>query len=1014
MTKRKNLLLCACVAICFIAPMHAQITTASVNGTVTDATGAGVPNASLRLEETSRGVSRTAVSSAAGRFTFDFVTIGTYRLTVSAAGFSDKVRTGLNLSSGQDLDLPVQLDVQQQSQSVEVSAAPADIDTSTAVQIATLNDAQVHDLPVAHLDWSNLLTDSPGTTKPPFITNLNSTSPLGSGININGLPSAGYNFTVDGTNNSSDVNFPAFNVYQGVSLINTVNNDSIQELTTQRAIAPAIVGGGMSGNINIVTKSGTNSYHGSLHELNETAAYDARNQLLSTKPGTTYNDYGGSIGMPIIRNKLFFFGAFEMASVHTAKLISGGVPSPFLRSTAPAVYAPLLNLFPLAPQPSDPKGTTSQYSGPGTAKQEDNNGVYRMDYYVNSNNILFGRWVRSRPYAYSPALIAANPRQFFDRGDAVNFTYTHSGARFAENTRVALNRIMMIRTDALTDPNFANVTFGWSSVGAKQETDWGSYYTVQEAVVYSRGKQTIQFGGIFERQVTLNEQFSPTAITYANLAQFTANTPSAFGLQLQAYPAGEPSWQNTRNQYGVFVQDDIKLTSTLTVNLGFRYDYFTVPKEVNNRIFNRATDPILGPGYGPIINKWYDPDYTSIQPRIGLAYNIGGKGKTVIRAGFSKMAMGPTFFSTVKEDINFAGKNGGILPFNVTLNGTQTAASGLRYPFNSFNYVSQYNTIQTAGIISANSTVQAVINPHWPNPYSLQWMVGIQQALPWGTTLEVDYNGNRGLHETLQYNVNYPDRTTNIAPQPTYGRQTLYTPDDRSKYAALQMSLRKRVQNGFQISTGLTYARVSAFSGADVLNATPIQEPTNRLADWGPTPFDIKLRSVTHAIWDIPLAKWAGATSRVSKLALDGWQISGVLSLQTGLPANITNSSSVNTADRPDSAGISPYTGLGGVQYLKASAFSQIPLSGSGGQQKRPGNLSFDAVRIPGSEILDLSLSKSFYVREGMRLQLRADTFNTLNHTNLNLLIGTINTSNFGQLTQASARAMQLGARFSF
>ena len=245
MTRVRILLLCAWFVICLMAPANGQVTTATVKGTVTDPSGAAIPTASLKLENTSRGVSRTAVASADGRFSFDFVGVGTYQLTVSQSGFNNLVRSGLELTSGQVLELPLQLDVRQQSQSVEVSATVAAIDTSTAEQVATLNDAQVHDLPVAHLDWSNLLTDSPGITKPPFQTSLNSTRQEGSGVNINGLPSAGYNFTVDGTNNSSDMFYPAFNVYQGTALINTVNNDAIQELTTEKATAPAIVGGGM-------------------------------------------------------------------------------------------------------------------------------------------------------------------------------------------------------------------------------------------------------------------------------------------------------------------------------------------------------------------------------------------------------------------------------------------------------------------------------------------------------------------------------------------------------------------------------------------------------------------------------------------------------------------------------------------------------------------------------------------------------------------------------------------------
>src|ERR1035437_915080 len=210
-------------AFCMIPHAHAQLTTATVSGTVTDASGAAIPAAALRLENTSRGVERTAVSGAGGRFSFDFVAVGTYRLTASQSGFNSVIRSGLELSSGQVLDLPIQLEVQQQTQSVDVSADVEVLDTTTAEQVSALNESQVHDLPVAHLDWSNLLTDSPGATKPPFVTSLNTTSPVGSGVNINGLPSEGYNFTVDGTNTSNNIVFPAFNVYQGVSLINTVN-----------------------------------------------------------------------------------------------------------------------------------------------------------------------------------------------------------------------------------------------------------------------------------------------------------------------------------------------------------------------------------------------------------------------------------------------------------------------------------------------------------------------------------------------------------------------------------------------------------------------------------------------------------------------------------------------------------------------------------------------------------------------------------------------------------------------
>ncbi len=292
----KHIWLCAWVAICMIPQAKGQLTTATVRGTITDQTGAGIPGAALTLENLTRGASRTAMSDDGGRFSFDFVAVGAYRLTVSKAGFETGTRSGLQLASGQVMDLPMQLSVQQQATSVEVTANAAELQTTEAQQVSTLDDAQVHELPVAHLDWSNLITVTAGATKPPFVTSLNSTRPEGSGENVNGLPSVGYNFMVDGTNAGNNVNFPGYNPYQGVSLINAVNNDSIQELSVVKGTPPAIVGNAVTASINIITKSGTNAFHGSLHELNEVSAYDARNQFLTYKPNTVFNDYGGSLG----------------------------------------------------------------------------------------------------------------------------------------------------------------------------------------------------------------------------------------------------------------------------------------------------------------------------------------------------------------------------------------------------------------------------------------------------------------------------------------------------------------------------------------------------------------------------------------------------------------------------------------------------------------------------------------------------------------------------------------------
>jgi hypothetical protein len=1024
MTTVMRLAFCVCICLVLIGHAYGQLTTATLRGTVEDASGAAIPNADVRLENISQGVSRNAVTGADGRFSFDFIVVGTYRLEISHAGFATTARTGLDLTTGQVLDLPIQLEVQQQTQSVEVSAQASLVDTTTATQVADITTPQVQDLPVAHLNWANLLAVSAGTTIPLVTVSLNSANPTGSGVNVNGLPSAGYSFTVDGTNTSSNMVFTAYNYYQGINLINSVNNDAIQELSTTKVVAPAAVGGAMSSNINIVTKSGSNEFHGSLHEVNEVSLFDARNQFLTSRPRTTFNDYGVSVGGPILKNKLFFFASFEGAKLTTSKAITGGVPSPYLISVAPRVFAPLFALFPQAPQPSNPTATASQFFGAGVNVQQDDNGVYRLDYYLTQSNSFALRYVRARPYADSPALLASNPRQYIDSGDAVNLTYTHSSANWTENSRVAYNKVGMFRRDErFSDPTFLNVTFpGWNSFGSKLTHWYGNYTTFQQSVVYTHGIHTIQFGGIVERNRAYLEQISPATMAFSNLTQLLNDTPQTVTLQLNAFPSSEQPFTNTGYQYGSYIQDDVRLRKDFTANLGLRYDYFTVPTEIQNRIFNRGIDPNnpqLGPGFGPVINQYYNPDHAGIQPRIGVAYDLRGRGRTIIRAGFGKMEMGHPLYEAITQAFQFSATQ----PFSVALNAAQTKASGINYPYDGSTYLQKVAALQAAGIITTNIPVQQTISLHDPNPYSLQWTAGVTQVLPWEMTLEVNYDGNRGLHETLgNMTMNQPNRVTGVAPVTTWGTFGYETNADRSSYNGLQITLRKRFDRGLLFASSFTKSSVYSFSDADNLEAPPTdtpQDPYNFHAEWGPAPFDIHYRSVTQAIWDIPFAKWTDAHGRASRLLLDGWQISGVFTAQSGLPVNVTAGNSANSSDRPDACSCGQPYYLGGFQsgtrlYLNKSAFTAIPIASASGEQSRVGDLGRNSLRAPGLVNLDATVAKNLAVTERFRFVLRADTFNTLNHTNLSGLITTLSSSTFGQLTAATARTMQLGLRLNF
>lgn len=1021
----KALIGCLCTLV-LIGQLHAQQNTANLSGTVTDTSNATVAGATVRLESVGTGVVRSVTSAADGRFSFQFLPVGTYSLTVSQTGFHDVVRSGLQLATGQDLNLPIQLELQQVRETVQVMAEAAALDTTSVEQRATLTLSQVNQLPVQHLDWTNLLQLSSGTIKPiqPSLTGsaAASHSTGGSGLNVNGLPANGYSLTIDGTNASENVEFNAFNAYQNSGLISAVNNDAIAEVSVGKGIPPATVGNAMSGSINIVTKSGTNDYHGSLYEVNEVSAYDARNQFLSNKPRTTFNEYGGSFGAPILKNQVFFFGSWEGAQLSTSTLVTGPSPTPYLISIAPAVYQSLLHLFPATPQPANnPTATTGQFIGAAPTIKQDNNGVDRVDYYVNQKNLIAMRYIRTRPFELIPNLIPTNPRYYDGHVNAANVTYTHFGTHWTENTRVAYNHLNLNRYDLGWATGLPTMSFGFSTGGPGVFRSRGAYTTFQEGVAFFSGKHTVQFGGIVERNDPSRLQFSDYSVNYATLTQFLNNTPSSTSIGVHDLAPGVPAWGVNFYQYGVYVQDDWRATKSLTFNIGLRYDLFTVPQAFNGQIYNRDVDPNnpgLGPGFGPFrpFDSFVNGNHLNFQPRVGLAYNVGGRGSTVIRAGFGTfVANRPVISGEIT-----AFRVSPTLPIGVGLNQALTAAAGLRYPIDQSLYAQQVAQLQAQGVLSKDLASQ--VNPaNGSNPTSIQWTFGIQQSLPWRSVLEVNYNGNRGLHEVLTMSYNLPDRLTGIAPRQGFGSFGGYDFSDLSKYSSLQTEIRKMLSNGLQFSTGFTWSKVNSFGPADVLYGPVPQDPYNVRLDWGPAPFDVRRRFVLSGLWDLPITKWTGLSSKFAEHVLDGWQISGVFSAQSGFPVNITNSQSTWPQDRPDAAGLpqdqvylsSYQTGL--HQYLNPAAFIPVAKSSASNAQARDGNLGRNAIFAPGLENLDFTLSKSIFVTERVRFQLRADTFNTLNHTNLTGMVTTINTpGTFGQLTQATARTMQLGGRISF
>jgi len=989
----------------------AQTNTATLTGVVLDRSQAVVSRAEVQISSHETGVVKKTVVNEIGQFNFNFLPPGTYDLTAAAPEFQTLDRKDLSLVAGQVLRLDLELTVGSIQESVNVSGEAPLVNLATSDQLRTITYREVDRLPQPKLDWTVLTNLSTGISA---ISASVSPGATGS-IAMNGMSPEAMSFTVDGTNASSDPEEPAFGFYQQPNVINTVNTDAIGEVSLVKGILPASVGGTTSGNVNIITKSGTNQFHGDVYEVNEVSSFDARNQFLPARLRTTFNQFGGALGGPILRNRFFFFGSYEGVRWTSFQALSGNVPTPYLISISPAVYGPIFAALPKVPQPpNNPTALTALYNGAASQVQNDSNTAERFDYYLSPSNQLTFRYTRSAPYKNAPRLVAVDPRVTEANNDMYNASFTHTSGRWTSSTRFGYSHLYTYRVDQGFNIGLASVSFtGFSSSGAEYYILNGGTQTVLQDFAWNRGRHSLEFGGVFQRQATGRIDLNTANFSYSSLADFQANIPNSITITFDV-----PSSVLHMYQFGGYLQDNYRVSPSLVLNLGVRYDYFTVPKEGEGRLFNRGIDPNrpqLGYGFGPYrpADSIYDADHKDIQPRVGFAWSPGVNRKTVIRGGSGLFAGArPMFAGPVTEM-----QAGPDIPFRAIFSRPQILTAGLGYPIAQSNFVPLLRSLQSSGVLSSQVASNTTIDPNFPNPLSIQWMLGVEREIGFSTTLSVNYVGNRALNLLLNQQENLPARLTGIAPDPTFPIFMLNTVRDESNYHSVQVSLGKRFSHGILFRMNYTHARNMAYGAGDVLGGSKPQDPNDLRAEYGPTIIDIRDAFNGSFAYDLPFQKIGHRNGRAATLLLGGWQLSSIVTARTGLPFNITNSSSSYPADRPDVvAGIQPIFAnyRSTLQYLNPAAFLAPPIVPVTGAQARPGNLSRNALFLPGLWLCDMTLAKSLALTERWRLRLRWDAFNALNHTNLGGLSTNVSSGSFGRLTSATPRNTQVSARLEF
>ena len=993
---------------------RAQITTGTITGTVTDPHSAVVVGARLTLTSTLTGLVKTSATNGTGQYVFGFLPVGHYSLQVAQQGFNPEQRDDIDIAAAQGVQINFTLRVASTSQSINVTGEDPLVSVGTSDLRTNVSSTQVNELPVAHQDWTTLLLTASGVAQS---NNGSAGSEAGSGIVINGLPATGYNLTVDGTNATQDAEHPSFGFSEAPNVINTINNDAIQEVSMVRGIAPASVSGTMAGNINIITKGGSNNFHGDVFELNEVSMYDARNQFEDSRPRTTFNMFGGSISGPVLRNKLFFFGSYTAVRSNAFTDISDDVPTPYLISLSPQAYLSTLAYYPKISQPAgDPTALTERVHAYGSTMQDDSNGVARMDYNLSGNNQFTARYTRGRPDYTNPTIISINDRTYMDRGDAYNASWIHSATHWTSNARFGYNRIRTSRVDNGFGSDLEGLKLSpFNTNGAEFSLGMGSVWTIEDGIAWTFGRHTVQFGGIFQLLNAGRVDLNTTDFKYSSLSDYENNLPSSVEVTFDL-----PSFNIYEYQFGGYVQDDYRIRPNFTINAGIRYDYFTVPREDSGRFYNRGIDPnnpSLGPGFGPYrpANSLYDANYFNIQPRVGFSWSPYHSGKTVVRGGFGIFTNPHELYGEAINEVQASAST----PFRITLSKEQVTQAGIHFPLPRTDYAAFLQQLQQTGVATtdfANSAVAA----SYPNPYSMQYTLGVSQAFPWKTSLDVSYVGNRGLHENITAVENLPDRITGISPVPTFSEFNYYYAGDNSKYNALQVELKKRISNGLTFSAAYTWSRSMALEYAGLLKESNPQDNNDVQADWGPTSYDQRNFFTLNGVWEMPWMQLSHLHGHLAQELLGGWQISGVFIGNTGAPDNIGDGNSSYPNDRPDGVpGVNRYLHghtLSNPQYLNPNAFSlaNLPIEDASGAQSRPGNLTKNAVYEPGSAVLNATLTKGFRFTERVQMKLHMDAFDALNHTNLNSIDTDVTSGTFGQLTAATARTMQIGGKITF
>ena len=1025
--KLRRFIICcgACIAIALLLvstpSLYAQVSGGTIEGLVTDPTGAVIPGATVIIRNQATNVSHTITTNSVGRYSVPSLIPGMYTVTVSAAGFRSQAHTNMQLTVGAVRAMDFKLTIGAATQKVEVSTTASRVQTTSNVISGVVGKTRITQLPLNGRDWTQLATLQPGVfSLAAGEHGVSNRIQQGSGaqMTINGGRPWENDYRLDGISINDYANGAP-----GSALGVNVGVDAIQEFSVVTSNYPAQYGRSSGGIINAVTKSGTNQLHGDVYEFIRNSAVDARNYFNpGAIPPFKRNQYGESLGGPIRKNKDFFFEDIEgirqnesesvVSEVPTAATRAGNLPGGVHVNVDPFVSSFIKAFYPLPNGTISPNGETGQFvfNGPFIETESFETGKFNQE--IGSADSLDETFLNDTSQGSQPdemdnknALFSVD-RQIATMEEDHTFSPNFVNTAHAGYVRVYANEGLTSAINPLigstafgTDPGLSApsvhvgglVTFSGGLQALSQHTYWWDDLQFNDDAFYNIGNHSLHFGMYYEH-IDDNEYSVATPAgtwKFTNIQDFLTNQP----LSYESVLAGHNSERGIRqNIFASYFEDDWHARRNLVLNLGVRYEMSTVPTEEHNKLANLPTMSSAVENLGSPF--FTNPTKLNFDPRVGFAWDPRNNGRLAIRGGFGIFDVLPLPYLFELEDTFsypfFSQGTNNNMPAGSFGGGTAQP------PYPGYNLLASNSKTKRGGFVQSHPKLD----------YVEHWNLNIEQQLTNNISLMVAYVGSHSVHivqPSDDGNMTVPTLTPTglywptsaSAPRlnPNYGRISAVHWTGTAYYDAMEVRLTQNMTHGVQFQTSYTWGKSmdtsSTSVGTDAFkNSLKNPQWFYPRLDYGPSDFDLRQNLMFNSVWAIGGPFETGMNGGVKGFFKKGWQIGNILQIASGNPWNIILAgdpnhqlSSVNQ-ELPNRNYNVPGCQGSLINPGNPNHFVKDQCFSSPDPINKMGDIGRNAVQGPGQVFWSASVDKMTALTERLRMQVRVEAFNVDNHTN--------------------------------